>query len=518
MKTDSHLHLQRLGLGALVFFLLAAGFASAQEMPAPRSSPRVPVNRQALGESAAPVPHSRDVTGPATIIDGEHLRVGDMDLRLFGIVPPQLSASFGPQARAALDEVTQGQPVECHIRDRDHDGRFLATCVTQNTKIDLALELLKRGLAVTARGSLQPTEFAAPYETAEQAAETQKIGLWSVAPPAPVTLPASPPAAAANPNVPPLPSELKKEPAKPSTPAPVITASPPVAAMSAATHADKTPLPLPVFISGAPNEEGSGVSGFFARYQLLLTGLVILATALGIALVLALERRKDRRDEIKAIAAALRGELQAARAVCQARLKTWTEDDERGLAWPRIRATLYQAYVGRLGWLGATLARQIASIYGQAADYAAYFNPASNMTEPRETITKFQALQTLVQHIEEVLPKLAFVEQTGNPPKSVYAPKLSSPISAPVAYSKAAIPASTSYGLPPAVSATIVSLWAAVRKFAWGVVPEQKPVAEEPMPDYTALIEEEIARMTAEEEGASSSSPPNVTRIHGRGG
>ena len=129
------------------------------------------------------------------------------------------------------------------------------------------------------------------------------------------------------------------------------------------------------------------------------------------------ERRRDRRDEMKAIAAALRGELLAARAVCQARLKTWAESESKSAAWPRIRSTLYQAYVGRIGSLGAMLARQIASIYGQAVDYAAYYNSASSEGLRPEGVSKRQALQTLVQHIEEVLPKLAAIEQTGVPPK-----------------------------------------------------------------------------------------------------
>ena len=152
-------------------------------------------NRWRWQQGAAGILKSRDVEGPATIIDGEHLRIDDVDLRLFGVVPPQLSASFGPQARAALDQLTRGQNVHCHVRDRDHDGRFLATCTTVNTRADLAIELLRRGLAVTARGSLEPTEFAAPYAAAEDAARSQKAGLWSVTVPPPA-MPAAPAAAA----------------------------------------------------------------------------------------------------------------------------------------------------------------------------------------------------------------------------------------------------------------------------------------------------------------------------------
>lgn len=526
MKIEPSFRIDFRWLGfAVLMLVLISPMALAQEMPAPRKMPRTPVNRQALSDNDKAALRTRDVKGPATIIDGEHLRVADVDLRLFGIVPPQLSASFGPQARSALDEVSRGQDVECHIRDRDHDGHFLATCATVNTKADLALELLKRGLAVAARGSVQPTELAVPYETAEQAAQTQKIGLWSVVPPPPATVPVTPPAAKAdNPNLPPLPSELKKE-EKPLAPAPtvkaLVAAAPPIAPANTNGRTEKTlsSLPPPVVITGAAEEETTGVSGFFARYQLLFTGVVMLITALGIMFVLAVERRRDRRDEMKAIAAALRGELLAARAVCQSRLKSWTEADERSTAWPRIRATLYQAYVGRLGWLGAVLARQVASIYGQAADYAAYFSPSGGAIESREAISKRQALLTLVQHIEEVLPKLAHVEQTGNRPKGSITAKPASAISSHPATPQAAVAQEevAAYAAAPVAAAPVVTapIWDMVKKLTQLRHAVRQPAAEEPAPDYTTLIEEEMARMSAEEEAAL---PPNITKMRGTGG
>lgn len=512
-----------LAAGILGLVLIAGSVAVAQEMPPPRSSPRTPVNREALpgGGKGADVAKSRDVSGPATIIDGEHLRIGDIDLRLFGIVPPQLSASFGPQARAALDQLARGQIIDCHVRDRDHDGRFLATCATATTKEDLALELLKRGLAVTARGSLQPTELAASYEAAEDAAQTQKLGLWSTAVPA-----AANPATATVPktetsNVPPLPSELKKE----EKPAPIVVAVPPAATTAAATNFTnqllKAPSPMMTSISV---DDDSDAPGFVARYQLFITGLVVLATALGIVFVLAAERRRDRRDEMKAIAAALRGELLAARAVCQARLKTWIEADNKTAAWPRIRATLYQAYVGRIGWLGAALARQIASIYGLASDYAAYFNPngGGNGGEAMRTeaVSKRQALQALVQHIEEVLPKLAAIEQSGMRPKG------GSPLPPAGGYVSATEPAASyvandpaAYEVPSyapasnnaAMTSPAPPLWDIVKKFAQMRRVERKPAAPEHVPDYTTLIEEEMARMSSEEE--SSVHQRNVTKM-----
>src|ERR1700688_467380 len=77
--------------------------AQAQQAPAPRGMPRTRESRETLVQPRDPMPTSRQVQGPAAIIDGEKLRIGETDMRLFGIVPPQLAASFGPQARASLD-------------------------------------------------------------------------------------------------------------------------------------------------------------------------------------------------------------------------------------------------------------------------------------------------------------------------------------------------------------------------------------------------------------------------------
>ncbi len=437
---------------AVAGLILLASFRPlmAQEAPPPRKAPRAPVHRQSLPTRQPELPPARDVRGVPTIIDGEKLKIGDVDLRLFGVVPPQLSASFGPQARAALDAAAAGKPVSCHIRDRDRDRRFLATCRTESGA-DMALELLRRGLAVAARGSLADTEFSSPYLAAEQATQNQKIGLWSAPPPAPAAVTAATTTLSASSVPAPSPAT------EPSASAP---ASDKGGAKDNAAHEGKTSAPekqaaaesvtassgsgVTVKVTGAPPSSAEGHTevsppldgsaaraastplaltaepGFFARYQILTAGLLMLVTVIGILAAMGIQRRQEKRDELRALAAALRGELLAARAVCITRLKDiHNEDDDRNAVWPRLRATLYQAYVGRIGWLGAELARQIASIYGQASDYAAYYNAAGTNDDAKTTATpRRQALQILIHHIEDVLPRLARIEQTGRVPVS----------------------------------------------------------------------------------------------------
>ena len=83
-------------LCALFTLLLIVGSGvvqAAQEAPTPRSSPRTPVNRQALETHKPAIAPESTVQGLAYVIDSEKLHIGDIDVRLFGVVPPQLSAS-----------------------------------------------------------------------------------------------------------------------------------------------------------------------------------------------------------------------------------------------------------------------------------------------------------------------------------------------------------------------------------------------------------------------------------------
>ena len=487
-------------LSFLGSFLAASAGAQAL-MPAPRKMPREPVARENLAGSREAAPPARQVEGPAAIIDGEKLRIADTDLRLFGIVPPQLSASYGPQARAALDMLAGGQSVTCQIRDRDRDGRLLATC-RNASGLDMAMELLKRGLAVTARGSIAETELAAPYASAEQAAQNQKIGLWSVAmlsSAVPIPAPAAAPAPQAKQESVPANDNKEEKPAPKSEKPSADTQT--QAKIAADLLAQQTQSKL---------DDNAWVSredkGFFERYQILIAGFLMLATACGIMGALWAQKNRDRCEEIKATAAALRGELMAARSVCLGRARSITsEDEDKAATWPRLRATLYQAYVGRLGLLGAELARQVASIYGQAGDYAALYHA------PNESPKK-QALEILAKRIEDVLPKLAEIERSGHlshrwmyySPMTQSAPTPSMPAyeATPQAYVTPTASASVSKtNMATAAMRNTIALWESVRSFIQNH--KDAPVAHhEALPEpndphsaeYAAMIEADMAR------------------------
>jgi len=479
--------------------------ASAQTAPPPRPMPRVPVSRETLVEPRDPMPASRQLQGPAAIIDGEKLRIGESDLRLFGIVPPQLAASFGPQARAALDSLANGQAVSCQIRDRDRDGRLLATC-RNAAGSDMALELLKRGLAVTARGSIAGTELATSYLSAEQSAQNQKIGLWSAASVAP-----APPAVTSSPKQESvaMPAEIKEAPRSDKAGATEAQMQAKIAADIASQQIQSQTQARLDDQAWSDNEN----AGFFERYQILIACFLMLATALSIIAALWAQKRRDRSDETKAIAAALRGELMAARSVCGGRAKEITnETEDRAATWPRIRGTLYQAYVGRLGLLGAELARHIASIYGQSSDYAALYSPTGTTSDA----PKRQALEMLAKRIEEILPTLAQIERTGQIPTSIvpYVRMTPRPVAAARPTKETTTvsvetptgpetapeehPSPLAIPQPPTPTRTPVALWENVRGFLQNhrnaVVQETyEPHPDTQISEYAAMIEADMA-------------------------
>lgn len=518
------------GCAIIMASWMATPCLAEQYAPVPQRAPPVPVNQQAMPDRRAALMQTRDLEGQAQIVDGDRLKIGEADVRLFGVVPPQLSASFGPQARALLDNLVTGQVTSCHVRDRDRDGRLLATCRVGTT--DMGMELLRHGLAVTARGSLTNTELAEPYLAAEQAAEIQHAGLWSVAitPPAaqlvgesskteasaPVVLKSEPPK-----NDPPKAEVLKAEASKADLPA-----KEPVSDKD--TH-DSVTKTIPVHV-GAPGllyttdlkAERDEEIGFFQHYQILVTGGLIFLTTFGTMLVLVLQRRYEKREEMKAIAAALRGELLAARAVCLTRLKTiHSDEDDRTASWPRLRSTLYQAYVGRLGWLGAQLSRQIASIYGQASDYATYYNNVEEATQA----PKRRALQTLAGHIEEVLPRLEWIEVTGRRPTpvpvTVNQPFMPIPVveetTADVATVDAvldtpALPEGDTAAQQPASHFLPANLWQAVRQFVHQHLPLHQPAntgGEEQ--DYDMMLDHTLQPVTFHESAEIESALSTMT-------
>lgn len=138
----------------------------------------IPIVVMAMGVPA--VTQAQDFSGAARAIDGDSLRVGSREVRLFGIDAPEYRQackvgftnwSCGADAASALRKLVDGQNLTCTPRDRDVYARTVATCRLGGT--DVAAEMLSRGLAITLDNA------PADYVQRQAASKAVRAGIWA---------------------------------------------------------------------------------------------------------------------------------------------------------------------------------------------------------------------------------------------------------------------------------------------------------------------------------------------------
>jgi len=122
-------------------------------------------------------PSEATLTGRASAVDGDTLRLGGQRVRLIGIDAPELAQSCsdaagvnwpcGQTAREKMAALLAGGPASCTPRGRDRYGRILATCTTEG--VDVGEAIVGAGLAIST-GS---------YLDAEAIARGGRIGIWA---------------------------------------------------------------------------------------------------------------------------------------------------------------------------------------------------------------------------------------------------------------------------------------------------------------------------------------------------
>lgn len=123
-----------------------------------------------------------DVTGQASVIDGDTIDIHGTRVRLYGIDAPEhdqlcRDAHGGPYrcgqvAANRLDAFIGRQAVACVEVDRDRFGRSVAVCSVG--KVDLGDWLVRSGLAVD-----WPRFSKGDYAPAEAEARGRHSGIWS---------------------------------------------------------------------------------------------------------------------------------------------------------------------------------------------------------------------------------------------------------------------------------------------------------------------------------------------------
>lgn len=158
-------------LGAAIGYAAAAG---GPYRPAPSPGSLV---RASLPQTG-PAP---TVTGFATVIDGDTLRIGREPIRIEGIDAPELRQTCrdaqgrewacGRVARQRLAEFIAGKKVTCTARGRDRYGRMLAVCAA-GAIADLGGALVRAGYAVDYR------RYSTAYAADARSARDERRGLW----------------------------------------------------------------------------------------------------------------------------------------------------------------------------------------------------------------------------------------------------------------------------------------------------------------------------------------------------
>jgi endonuclease YncB( thermonuclease family) len=154
-----------MGQGAGRALALAALLLAPPAVIAPTALPRA---------AAGP-----EVSGRASVTDGDTLRIGAERIRLHAIDAPETGQrcgagadawDCGAAATARLEALTAGGPVRCLGRERDRYGRLVSVCSVGGT--DLGGLLVAEGLA---RAYVR---YGDDYAPAEARARAARLGLW----------------------------------------------------------------------------------------------------------------------------------------------------------------------------------------------------------------------------------------------------------------------------------------------------------------------------------------------------
>lgn len=122
-----------------------------------------------------------EIAGPARVIDGDTLQIGDIRIRLHGIDAPEAAQdcrtaqgfplACGTFATDALRQMTEGQTLHCTATDTDRYGRTVARCAVGNR--DLGQQMVQGGYAIAYR------KYAMDYVQDEAMAKQNGLGFWS---------------------------------------------------------------------------------------------------------------------------------------------------------------------------------------------------------------------------------------------------------------------------------------------------------------------------------------------------
>lgn len=128
---------------------------------------------------ASPPVHA-DISGQASVIDGDTIEIHGQRIRFFGIDAPESSQTCklsdkeyrcGQKAAFALDELISKKTVHCKEKDKDKYGRINGECFTGATNLNAWM--VSHGWALAYR------QYSQAFVTEEEVAKTKNAGIWA---------------------------------------------------------------------------------------------------------------------------------------------------------------------------------------------------------------------------------------------------------------------------------------------------------------------------------------------------
>ncbi|TVR09814.1 MAG: thermonuclease family protein [Salinarimonadaceae bacterium] len=129
-----------------------------------------------LGERDWGFTPQETVAGLAYVIDGDSLRIGDVEIRMADMDAPEMRQfcrydgidyRCGLEARHALERLVADVETFCAIREKDRYGRSVARCEAGG--VDLGAAMVASGHAVAFGG----------YDAEEERARAAGLGIWA---------------------------------------------------------------------------------------------------------------------------------------------------------------------------------------------------------------------------------------------------------------------------------------------------------------------------------------------------
>jgi endonuclease YncB( thermonuclease family) len=125
--------------------------------------------------------HAQQITGQASVIDGDTIEIAGARIRLHGIDAPESRQTCqdvagreyrcGQKAAFALADGIGRATVSCEPRDTDRYGRVVAVCQARGA--DINRMLVRQGWAVAYR------EYSRDYVPDEIFAQQARAGMWA---------------------------------------------------------------------------------------------------------------------------------------------------------------------------------------------------------------------------------------------------------------------------------------------------------------------------------------------------